>query len=179
MPVTVAKLSTVIVFLFSIALATWTTALDSPAMSEVDAGMKRALACFVIARSLNAAISLAQGTEVSAGLGANITFSVGQVLDPVNDVVESFSNLMLLASVAFGIQKILLTVGQDVVIKGLLTAVLGGWAAFYFVEKRRARCLDVALILMLMVRFAVPVVVLACDEIYERFIKELLNKSAI
>ena len=120
-----------------VTLATWTTSFDAPAMSQVDAGMKRALVSFAGARALNAAISLAQGTEFSAGFGAHITFSVGEVLDPVNDLVESFSNLMLLASVAFGIQKVLLMIGQDALVKWLLTGVVAAWTACYLMAKQR------------------------------------------
>lgn len=100
----------VLALLLLVALASASSMLDDPATEYVDAGMKRALTTFAVARSLNAAISLAQGTEVAAGVGAELTLSVGQVLDPVNDLVESFSDLMLMASVAFGIQKILIVI---------------------------------------------------------------------
>lgn len=171
MAVAIGKRIIVATILISVVLLTWTSSLDSPAMDDVDAGMKRALVTFAVARALNGAISLAQGTEFSAGFGANITFSVGEILDPVNDMVESFSDLMLLASVAFGIQKVLLTIGQDVLVKCLLTAALLGKVACYLMARNRARWLDVTLILLLMVRFAIPVVTLASDAIYTRFLE--------
>ena len=171
MAVAIGRRVIVVTILASIALVTWTSSLDSTAMNDVDAGMKRALVTFTVARALNGAISLAQGTEFSAGFGANITFSVGEILDPVNDMVESFSDLMLLASVAFGIQKVLLMIGQDVLVKWLLTAALAGMAACCLMARKRARWLDVTLILLLMVRFAIPVVTLASDAIYKRFLE--------
>ncbi|MCB1944024.1 MAG: hypothetical protein KDI53_18575, partial [Candidatus Accumulibacter sp.] len=85
--------------------------------------MKRALVSFATARALNAVISVAQGTEVSmqpAGMGVVLT--PGQLLDPVNDLVEQFSHLMLAASVAFGVQKVLISIGAYWVISLLLTA---------------------------------------------------------
>lgn len=47
---------------------------------------------------------MAQGTEVAVEpAGVGVIFTPGQILDPVNDLLEQFSNLMLAASVAFGI----------------------------------------------------------------------------
>lgn len=171
------RIATGVILLLTI-LAAWSNRLDAPAMHEVDDGMGRALAGFAAARALNAAISLAQGTEISAGLGASVTVSVGEVLDPVNDMVESFSQLMLLASVAFGIQKVLLLIGQDVLIKLLLTGVLGAWGICCLFRGKRYRWLDAALVLAMMVRFAVPGVTLASDAVYERFLQESYQRSS-
>jgi hypothetical protein len=177
MPTAITTRICIALFLLATTLATWSTSLDSPAMGQVEAGMKRALASFAVARALNGALSLAQGTEISAGIGANITFSVGQVLDPVNDVVESFSELMLLASVAFGIQKVLLLIGQDVLVKWLLTASLAAWGALRLFSGHRNRWLDAILVLTLMLRFAVPVVTMASDAIYQRFLQHGYDQS--
>lgn len=172
-----AKRICIVALLILVALGGWSSRLDAPAMSQVDAGMERALASFAVARGLNAAISLAQGTQISAGIGANITFSVGQVLHPVNEVVESFSHLMLLASVAFGIQKVLLLIGQDMLVKCLLSAMLIAWGALRVIGGTRNRWMDAALVLMLMVRFAIPVVTMATDAVYERFLHAGYTRS--
>jgi len=160
----------VLAILLLVALASASSMLDEPATEYVDAGMKRALATFAIARTLNAAISLAQGTEVTMGIGAALTLSVGEALDPVNDMVESFSDLMLMASVAFGIQKILIVIGQYQYVQWLLIAVLAVWGAVYCLGKKTPRWLDQLLVLMLLVRFAVPVVSVGSDAIYDQFL---------
>jgi hypothetical protein len=162
----------VLCVLLMIAIAAWMPRFDAPAMEQVDAGMKRALITFASARALNAAISLAQGTEVTLGVGAGVTLSVGEILDPVNDLVESFSNFMLMATVAFGVQKILLVMGQYEYVKVLLVMVLLGWGAVYFSGKSPPRWLQNLLIVMLMVRFAIPVVTVGSDLVFERFLAE-------
>lgn len=162
----------VLCVLLMIAIAAWMPRFDAPAMEQVDAGMKRALITFASARALNAAISLAQGTEVTLGVGAGVTLSVGEILDPVNDLVESFSNFMLMATVAFGVQKILLVMGQYEYVKVLLVMVLLGWGAIYFSGKSPPRWLQNLLIVMLMVRFAIPVVTVGSDLVFERFLAE-------
>src|SRR5690606_26053853 len=103
--------------------------LDNAATQQVNAGLQRALVSFATARALNAVISAAQGTEVSVQpLGVGLNFAPGQLLDPVNDLVEQFANLMLMASVAFGVQKILIVMGAYWLISLAFTAVALGWA---------------------------------------------------
>ena len=99
----------VVIPLILIVLCTWVSPLDLPAEERIDEGLKRALISFASARTLNAVISMAQGTETAVqpfGIGVNL--APGQLLDPINDLVEKFSDLMLAASVAFGVQKLLL-----------------------------------------------------------------------
>ena len=72
---------------------------------------KRALVTFAVARTLNGVISVAQGTEVAiepGGVGVN--FGVGQILDPINDLVEQFSSVMLVAASSLGLQNVLLNI---------------------------------------------------------------------
>ena len=65
---------------------------------------------FGLARALNGAISVIQGTELElhpAGVG--VSFAPGQLIDPINDLVERFSWLMLASSTSLGVQKILMS----------------------------------------------------------------------
>ena len=117
-----AKKMTVAIALIAMILSSWFALLDLPATERVDAGIKRALISFTTARALNAVISVAQGTEIAAQpMGVGVTLTPGQLLDPVNDLVERFSSLMLTASVALGIQKILINIGSYWPISLLLT----------------------------------------------------------
>ena len=108
----IARRALLALALGALVVCSWLAPMDAPAMARVDAGLKRALVSFATARVLNAAISVAQGTEARVQpFGFGVTLAPGQVLDPVNDLVEQFSNLMLAASVVFGIQKVLIAVG--------------------------------------------------------------------
>jgi hypothetical protein len=151
----------------------WFAPLDAPAGEKVDAGLKRALVSFATARVLNGVISVAQGTEVSlqpAGVGA--TFAPGQLLDPVNDLVERFSDLMLGASVLFGAQKILLGIGSYWPISTVLTLAALAWSAVWLRRGRVDPWLSRLLVLALMLRFAVPAVTLGTDLVWQQFLAE-------
>jgi len=103
------------------AVIAWLPTADSVSAGYVDSAFKRALVGYALARGLNGVISVAQGTEVAlqpAGVGVN--FTPGEILDPINDLVERFSWIMMLASSSLGVQKILLSMSAW---QGLLIAL--------------------------------------------------------
>lgn len=136
---------------------------------------KRALVTFAVARTLNGVISVAQGTEVAiepGGVGVN--FGVGQILDPINDLVEQFSSVMLVAASSLGLQNVLLN------ITGWwgLTAFLAVAAIFMLVAQwlprfsgSRAPAIAVRVFLVaLFLRFAVPVLIIGTTIVFDTFL---------
>ena len=117
------------------------TPVDRLAETEYRALFQRALITFALARTLNGVISAVQGTELAlqpAGVG--VTLTPGEVLDPINDLVERFSWIMLGATLSLGVQQVLLDVGQWWGVK-LLLGVLGLcwlWVRLRHSNRRRA-----------------------------------------
>jgi hypothetical protein len=165
------RLALLLLSLLAILFGAWLAPLDAPAVARVDAGLKRALVSFASARALNAVISVMQGTEVSAQpMGFGVVFTPGQVLDPVNDLVEKFSDAMLVASVAFGVQKVLMTFGGHWLVSALLTVAMLAWAWSRLRSQAPPAWLARLLLILLMVRFAVPAVTLGSDLLFEKFL---------
>lgn len=77
----------------------------------LDSALIKATASYAVARGLNGVITVVQESSVSAGIGVEGNFAVGQVLDPVNDLIEHFSWIMLFSVISLGIQKLLVVVG--------------------------------------------------------------------
>lgn len=167
-------------FLIVIVAFSWLKPLDTTAERQVDEGFKRALTSFAVARVLNGVISVAQGTEISiapGGFGANLT--PGQILDPVNDLVEQFSELMLIASVAFGIMKILLNIGSFWIFSATLSGVAMAWAAFKLTGRVPPTLLTKLLLVLIFVRFSIPIVTVGGDAIFKQFLEEKFKASQI
>ena len=148
--------------------ATFAPVLHDEGAARIDAMFARALATFAAARALNSAISVVQGTEVAlqpAGVG--VTLTVGQALDPLNDLVERFSWVMLAATAALGTQSVLL----DATAAATLTWFLGALALLTVVRiwsptlarVDAAGLLPRLLILLLFVRLALPLAALGAD----------------
>ena len=99
-----------ILLVFSITFC-YTHTLDNLAQENIDLSLKRALVSFGSARALNAVISVIQGTEISIEpMGVGMTLTPGEALDPINDLIERFSMVMLASSTSIGIQKIFLQI---------------------------------------------------------------------
>ncbi len=156
-----------------VALA-WTGPLDRLAEDQAQAGLKRALTTFAAARALNGVISVAQGTEVAlepAGVG--VTFAPGQILDPVNDLIEQFSTLMLTASVSFGLQSAMVAIGGHWLVSLLLSlAVITALSWRQLHGGGAPSAIRRILLLLLLVRFAIPVAALGSDAAFRWFLAD-------
>lgn len=144
--------------------------MDETAMQQVDAGLKRALVTYGTARLLHGAVSMVQGTQVNAapaGLGA--TFTPGQMLAPAAEMLKQFSDLMLLVCVSFSIQKLMITMGGHGAISLALTVTAIGWTLHYFWQRQSPAWLTKMFIILLMVRFAIPLTVLGTDLLFQAF----------
>lgn len=153
-----------------IAICAWYPPIQNIAASQIDAGLKRSLISFASARTLNGLISVVQGTEFSVQpLGIGVTLTIGQILDPINDLVEQFSSLMLLASVIFGLQKVLLVIGGHWLVSTLVCAFAATWALLIWFNKAPAWMSRVILVLLL-VRFAIPFVTWGSDFVFQHLL---------
>ena len=168
-----ARQFAVVLALIAMIAGAWLAPLDSTANSHIDAGLKRALVSFATARALNGVISVAQATQVAiepGGVGVNL--SPGELLDPLNDLVEQFSNLMLTASVAFGVEKILVNIGAHQLVSVVLSVVALLWAAFHLLRKSSPALVSRTLLLLLMIRFALPLSLIGSDLMFRQFMQD-------
>jgi hypothetical protein len=149
--------------------------LDVPSRGYAEAALTRSLVTFAIARTLDGAISVAQGTEVAVepgGVGVN--FALGQALDPINDLVERFSAAMLVATSSLALQGVLLKMSEWWVVNlalgvaaALALAVAWKPAWLGWIGTRTAVR---ALAILVFVRFAVPVFVLGSTLVFDTFL---------
>jgi len=176
-----------VVLLLVVALS-MTPFVDQRAEIEYEKLFQRALITFALARTINGVISVVQGTEIAlqpAGVG--VTLTPGQILDPVNDLIERFSWIMMGATVSLGIQNVMLDISAWWAIQ-LLIAVLSAWFIFRLWypgkvntgkgDRTSMLLLKRVLFLLLFVRFAVPVMLIANDLLYQQFLEVRYEASA-
>lgn len=149
---------------------------DTRSQQYAQQSLNRALVTFAAARTLNGVISVAQGTEVAiepGGLGVILT--PGQVLDPVNDLVERFSSLMLVAASSLGLQIMLLKITSSWGVTALLVASIAAWLASAWsrrLNNNKYFSLAVRLTLILtFVRFAIPVIIICSNFMFSTFLQ--------
>lgn len=145
----------------------WVRALDHIADQYAEEGLQRALSTFAAARGLNALISLLQGTAFNVEFGVGATIQPGAVLDPLDDLVEQFSSLMLVATLSFGLQKWLLTLLSGVWLSGAVTAGFAGWIYFLWRNQTVPLLLQRLTLAGLFFRLAIPIMALGSEWVYD------------
>jgi len=164
--------------LVAVLVLAWTSPLDTLSTEQVDSGLKRALVTFATARSLNAVISVVQGTDVAFEPGGvGIKLAPGEFLDPINDMVEQFSTLMLFASISFGVQKILIGLGGHWAVFALLAAAVILWSIPHVSGRPVPEWCSKLLVIALLLRFAVPLVTVGSNVLFEQFLAKDYQQS--
>lgn len=163
------------VLVLSLAVVAVLGTLDDTGRHYADEAFKRALVTFAVARTLNGIISVAQGTEVAvepAGVGVN--FTVGQILDPVNDLVERFSAVMLVATTSLGMQNILLKISAWWGISLFLALAAACYLVTLWAKSERISRLSAVALRVLLVaafmRFAVAFLIIGSNLVFNTFL---------
>ena len=94
------------------ALAGWAPVADRRGEAYLQASFARTLAALAATRGLDGAISLLQSSEVSFSFGPGGSVGIGQVLDPINDLVEQYASLLLTSTTAVGVQRLGLEISR-------------------------------------------------------------------
>ena len=156
--------------------------MDNRAAADYEQLFQRAFITFALARTINGVISVVQGTEIAlqpAGVG--VTLTPGEILDPVNDLVERFSWIMMGATISLGVQNVLLDVSAWWVIQILVTA-MAAWLLIRLWYPGQGSGLNRILFrrvfpLLLFIRFAVPVMLIANDMLFQQFLEQRYLQS--
>ncbi|MDX4038005.1 hypothetical protein [Aliarcobacter skirrowii] len=169
------KISILILSIFII-FASSSVVVNESAKDVIDKSFNQALIVFGSAKALNAVISLAQGTEINLPF---VVVAIGEVLDPINDLVEQFSLIMLASLVSLGIQKILLNfVSNDffnlTFIISIIVFNIFLLLKFKNIESIKNIALKLTLILLFL-RFSIPFVAYLNQYSYDYFIKPQYN----
>lgn len=147
--------------------------LDVKADAYFSEAMTKAAGSYAVCRFLNGAVSTIQESQIQvepAGIG--VTISAGQMLDPLNDMTERTSDILVTAIVSLGVQKIgyeasiLLTPKLLIAsfIAYIILLLIGGERTI----KQRELILK-AIILVIVARLALPIAALCSSEVQEMY----------
>ncbi|WP_275099648.1 hypothetical protein [Sedimenticola hydrogenitrophicus] len=157
--------------------------LDRIGHTQTEAGFKRALLVFAVSRGLNGVISVAQGTEVAVEpVGIGLNFKPGEILDPINDLVERFSWVMLASSASFGIQRILLDVmASPWLTYATVVAILSLLLVIWWPGRRRiggiGRMVCRLALALLILRLSIALIAIGGERFYQAFLEPQYSES--
>lgn len=160
---------------------------DDRAEAWLDEAIVTGAAVYATVRVLNGSVSVLQDSELNvspAGVGASI--AVGQVLDPLNDMAERFSSVVVTALAVLAVERVLHEISAEVgttLLGGVLVA-LGLLGLFLPASPHgppSSRDLRRALVgvagLLLAIRVAAPMAALGGEAIHERYLEADIERA--
>lgn len=151
--------------------------IDRTSETYLNDTLKKALYTYGIARITNGVVSVAQSSTVGVG----VTVGIGEFLDPINDLIERFSWVMLISAASLGIQKVLMEIGAWMGLRILLSiSMLLLLAGIWRPRLLGADLVGIGLrvlLVALFVRLLIPVVGLAGSAVDELFLESKYEES--
>ncbi|GAB2802197.1 hypothetical protein GCM10027040_32660 [Halomonas shantousis] len=152
----------------------------APAEQVAEGTLKRSLllasASYASARLIDRGVALVSEAEISLPFVGGVSVKPGQVFKPLQDMAERYSDVMVMAMASIGIQSVLMELGQVIgatLLGSLAVAVLlvalivpSAWSLRLFMVARAA------LVLLIMVRVAVPLAILGVSAISDAVLEE-------
>lgn len=176
---TIPRYSAIIIIAL-ITVLSFTPVFDKNNDHYFDKALKQTAASFAISKTLNAIVSVVQDIDMTVEpFGVGISLGVGESLDPANDIIEKFSNVMFISTLSLGVQKIFSEVGRCNFIKVILGIVSVMVILCLMIKKFPARdraysTFTKILIIFVLLRFAMPVVSAINMQVYNSIIQQSL-----
>lgn len=178
-------LVTLLIGLFS-GLLYWVADTEIPVIDEkseayFNKSLKSSTLAYATTRGVNAVVSVLQWSEINvAPAGVGVTIAAGQILDPLKDLAERLSDVIVTAIVSIGMQKIAFELGEAYTFKAVAILILlflpAVWLNFrspsLFVQLTVRACY-----FMLMLRFLLPATSLVNEYLYENLFKIKIQES--
>jgi hypothetical protein len=137
-----------------------TRVLDDYVDDYTNESIRNAALTYASVRGINALVSVLQSTQVEAGVIVTGSMTIGEVLDPLNDIIERFSSVMTWVLASLAAQKLLLLLASHVLFL-YLVAVLGvvSLLLIYFGRSRVTSLVFRCFLVVVFVRFALGLAV--------------------
>ena len=149
---------------------------DAPAENYFKDSITKAGVSYGVSRVINATVSVIKESSVElepAGIGMSL--AVGQIVDPINDMVERLSNVLVMSIASLGVQELVYEISISIVPQILAFVLLLLTSLLWFQNKRAIklqRVLVHVLVIAAIARFCLPVSSMVNEFLQEAFFEE-------
>jgi hypothetical protein len=155
--------------------------IDKKANTYFEESISKAGLAYATCRGINAAISIIQNSDLSlqpAGLG--VSLALGQILDPMDDMTERLSDVLVTAIVSLGIQKLAYEISVNIAppILSILLFILSLliWFQNKKIESFQKTIIKIIFIVMI-ARFCLPISSVANDFLYKHYFEIQITEA--
>jgi hypothetical protein len=154
---------------------------DSTADSYFKDSITKAGVSYGVCRVVNATVSVIQQSSVQlepAGIG--LSLAVGQIVDPINDMVERLSNVLVMSIASLGVQELAYEISITIVPQILSVLLLILSVLVWFKNARvfkLQRILMSVLVIASIARFCLPISSMANEFLQETFFEDKIIEA--
>ena len=163
-------------FIVLVLIISWSSGLDTLAAYVNSESIKDGAIIYGLARSINGVISVIQSAEIGGVIGS---VHPGELLDPINDLIERFSSVMAWSLSSLVLQKVLLTIFNSIIFKLIFTVVciLVLFARFIFKTNSNIQKMWSLFLIVASLRFSISIVCSLTAIVDYGFIQEIEQTS--
>ncbi|MBU0484521.1 MAG: hypothetical protein KKB30_08405 [Proteobacteria bacterium] len=155
--------------------------LDNTTDDYFSEAITRAGVTYATCRVINASVSIVKDSSLNlepAGVG--VTLAVGQALDPIDDMIERVSDVLVTAITSLGVQKLAFEIGVSILPR-ILAVVLLIFSILIWCENenlaKTRKTFSRFILFILVARFALPISALANNYIQDQFFADKIAKA--
>jgi len=154
---------------------------DTLADDYFSESIQAATIAYATTRGVNAVVSVVKESHLElAPAGVGISIAAGQILDPIDDMAERLSSVLVAAIGSLGIQKIGFEISSIISFKAIAAILLLTipliWLSNAAMEPLLQLAIKLCLILLLL-RFMLPTSALISDSIYSNWLQPGIEES--
>lgn len=155
--------------------------IDSTADTYFKDSITKAGVSYGVCRVINATVSVIQESSVQlepAGIG--LSLAVGQIVDPINDMVERLSNVLVMSIVSLGVQELTYEISITIVpqILAVLLLILSVLVWFNNVRVLKLqRILMSVLVIASIARFCLPISSMVNEFLQETYFEDKIIEA--
>jgi hypothetical protein len=155
------------------ALLAFTPWLDSYADDAIGSALSSTLKLFASVRGVDAIVSAAEGTELSiAPVGVGVTLAPGELVEPLDDLVERLGDVLIWVLTLLGVEKLslgLLGSGSVRLISGMVFLAAGAFI-FWHPAHRLPRKIRTLLVLLALLRIGLPLAAISSEALAQHVV---------
>lgn len=153
---------------------------DKLADSYFSESIQAATIAYATTRGINAVVSVVKGSHLEmAPAGVGISIAAGQILDPIDDMTEQLSSVLIAAIASLGIQKIGFEISEAISFKAIAIILLLSLPLIWLNSPAMTPLLQLAIkfCLILLLRFMLPASAVISNTLYSRWLQPSMDDS--
>ncbi len=132
---------------------------DSASDKYFSSSIKKATASYAVCKVANSAISVFKGSSITISFIGGAEIAAGEILDPIDDITERASDLMITSVASIGIQKIIYEIAcflaPKLIAILMIFIIIGLWSSSF----KKNKCYSFAkkfIIVLILARLCLP-----------------------